>query len=67
MVLKQEEMLLKAEVAFEDFKRVMKEKTGSEFAEGNDEDIARVVFVNAYMKAIDDIIRMSNNKRTDVC
>jgi len=57
IVLDQKEMMKKAEAAFEDFCKVMKERIGSEFAKA-DKPIFRNVFVNGYMKALDDMVKM---------
>jgi len=51
-------MMKKAELAFEDFCRAMKERIGSTFAE-KDKSIIKNVFVNGYMKALDDLITMA--------
>jgi len=58
MVLEQKEMVKKAELAFEDFCRAMKERIGSTFAE-KDKSIIKNVFVNGYMKALDDLVNMA--------
>lgn len=58
MLIDYKTMLKKAERAYEDFKEKMFEVTGSKF-DPKSEPICKNIFVNGYMKALDDLVKQS--------
>lgn len=60
IILSQDEMMKKAKEAFRDFERAMRRKIGSTI-DPKSRPILENVFINGYMKGLDDLVQMGKD------